>query len=169
MYKCFAIAFLFFRTLLLYGQRQFVFQWTNLCSANSQLVATHSYNFLAFSNECIRIENGLGIWKEFPSQGTFTYPCVQTREQLKLQLHLYPNPVTTIATIRASIYSDLERVVTLSIMDEVGRLLVQKKYTLYNLQQGVSVPVDYFMSGIYFLTVTGDAISGFKKFVKITK
>ncbi len=169
MDKLFAFLLFFFQISFLFGQPIPIFQWTGLSSSNFQLFATQSFSLLDFSNGCIRVENGLRIWKKYSAGGTFTYPCVQTSDKIQLQLHLYPNPASIVATIKAIVYTDLHRVISLTITDEIGRLIFREKYRLYDLQQGVALPVNYFLSGIYFVVVSGDGVSGFKRFVKITK
>lgn len=169
MDKLFAFAIFFFQILILHGQRLPVFQWTGLSTHRSQPIASHFYAIIDFDNHCIHIENGLGLWKNYSGAGTFTYPCIQTSEKIELQLHFYPNPASSIATIRAIVYTDLQRTITLTITDEIGRSLFQEKYSLYDLQQGVTLPVNYLLSGIYFLIITGDRVSGFKRFIKISK
>lgn len=169
MGKYFALLLLFFfQALFIYSQRPPLYQWTSLSVDKNQLFATHSYHLFTFSNECIHIENGLGIWKNYPTGGTFTYPCMQTSEKIKLQHHIYPSPASTLINIRAMVYTNLQQVVTLMITDAIGRLFIRKKCTLYDLQQGMKIGVSHFSSGVYFLRIEGDGISGFKRFLKIT-
>lgn len=124
---------------------------------------------LKFNNSCIKIQSGLVVFNLIKSVVSFTFPCVETTEYIKLQLVVYPNPTSGYLVLKASLFNNLQRSCFVKVIDALGRIIQNRKCTLFELQQGLKLNLQYVPSGTYFLVIDGESVSGSTTIIKVTE
>lgn len=124
---------------------------------------------LKFNNSCITIQSGLVVFNLIKSGVSFTFPCVKTREFIKLQLVVYPNPTSGDLVLKANLFNNLQRNCSVKIIDGLGRIILNRTCTLFDLQQGLKLNIQFASSGTYFLILNGEGVSGFTRIIKVTE
>lgn len=124
---------------------------------------------LKFNNNCIKIQSGLTVFNLIKSGVSFTFPCVETREYIKLQLVVFPNPTLGDFVLKSNLHNNLQRNCSIKIIDGLGRIILNRTCTLFDLQQGLKLNIQFASSGTYFLILNGEGVSGFTRIIKVTE
>lgn len=159
----------FFETLSsAYCQSKVALQWNGLKVDRSTFTASTSFRPLHFNNHCIIIQGGLHAFRIIQSDRPNYFPCIDTKEVIKLKLMIFPNPSINLITVKGLIGENLERTCYVRIIDLLGRVISSKFCKLYQIYQGLELDVSILSAGTYYLVIQGDDVLGFAQFIKIT-
>ena len=84
-------------------------------------------------------------------------------EENNISVALYPNPISSNATISVDLYDNSNAV--LEIVDVLGKIIMKENYSLNSGSNTIGFNVDRMTNGIYFAHLT---INGVTNTVKIT-
>jgi hypothetical protein len=153
--------------LSLAAQQRALVMLSALEAPSSSIALLSQPFFLAYSNDCLKVNSGVTIWTAAIASGLYTYPCILPISKLDLTLHLFPNPTSGRLTIRSSLYLGLDQYARLLIYNQIGQLVYTKHIQLIELQRGLSIDMHSFPAGTYFITVNGNTVRGVGQVVKI--
>jgi Secretion system C-terminal sorting domain len=103
--------------------------------------------------------------KQIDFDGKFEYSRIVQLEKTKSgTIKVYPNPITSNATLNIELTFDSKELVDVTLMDVSGRVIFQNKYdTTSNL---ISIPTQDLARGLYFVKVQNGLNVNIQKIVK---
>jgi hypothetical protein len=140
--------------------RNFIFV-ENIAATNTTAAHNYSYTDRTAINGTVYYR-----LKQIDINGRFTYSAVLsfTIDQQETALSLYPNPFTANPVL--SIRMQQADQPTFTITDNAGRTVKQWQQEMAAGTIAITIPMDGFATGVYFLQVKGKTVSRYVKLVK---
>ena len=169
MKYCLPLIFVFIISVSSKCQQRALFNFNGWGLRSTSITGSVISYPLRFNNSCVKIQSGLVVFNLIKSGVSFTFPCVETKENIKLQLVVYPNPTSGDLVLKAQLYNNLQRNCSLKIIDGLGRIILYRTCILFDLQQGLKLNLQFASSGTYFLIINGEGVTGFTRIIKVTE
>jgi len=118
-----------------------------------KLTAPDQPNKYSINNTSFSIEKHVGINNEYANN--------------KLNLNIYPNPVTNLSTITYGVPDDFNDNLKIEIYNSVGKI-VYKNNNLVNIfgKQKFEIDLKFLEAGLYIISISGNNKSATTKFIK---
>lgn len=124
-----------------------------------------SFNFY---NGCFQLQTGLSVLNGVIGNAAFNLDCKPSANPTITTIRLYPNPMANYVRLEGTGFdSGVEEIITLSIVDAIGRLHFNQKISAIPLQRGISYNWGWLSAGNYFLRVESDKRKIIIPFIKI--
>jgi hypothetical protein len=128
--------------------------------ASNSSVRMLSYPIIVnFSTNCLLVDSGVPLWDIPVNSGNYIYPCLSRRSLVSIDLRIFPNPTRGSVIIQGSLFDVL-------VYNKLGQLTFSTPIQLIDLQQGLSIELHSFPSGVYTVVVVGELIRGTGKIIK---
>ena len=136
----------------------------SLSNGSEATCLSQSFNF---SNGCVQFQTGISILSGVIGNAIFNLDCKTTSNQHVISIRLYPNPMANYARLEGTGFDSEEEIITLSILDAIGRLHFNQKIVASALQAGISYNWGWLSAGNYFLRVESEKRKNVIPFIKI--
>ena len=117
-------------------------------------------------NSCINIQNGVAVLIGDRSKGEFVISCKTPVKLNTLGAMLYPNPVTSKATVRLKNKPMIDEDFMLTVWSIEGASLFSERLNANELLLGKSINLGGLTSGTYLITVESSRYTEAIKFIK---
>lgn len=155
-----------FSFLLLAQDRSFIaVNATGPLSTGS--LALSSPAFFDKKNDCLKINSGVSLFSGSIGSGLFVMLCDTEEDIRAVQFRLYPNPASSTSTLVSSILLRGEREISITIVDAMGRVVIQSFRSADQLLAGTSISLNSLVAGNYFLRIDGQVVHQVISFIKV--
>ena len=136
--------------------------------ASNSSVRMLSYPIIVnFSANCLLVDSGVPLWDIPVNSGNYIYPCLSRRSLVSIDLRIFPNPTRGSVIVQGLLFEDLDQSAHVLVYNKLGQLTFSTPIQLIDLQQGLSIELHSFPSGVYTVVVVGELIRGTGKIIKI--
>lgn len=118
---------------------------------------------------CLYVEFGISLYLHKPMPGEFLYGCISKDSSSFPGLILYPNPATSIITLRLKSPNTslpVNSSIQLRVVDVLGQTMQFLSLKMEELIQGYQLNILTYSNGVYFLMANSATTTQVLKFVK---
>lgn len=157
----------FYKGLQAGAQGNSCFMISAMGASNSSIRMLSYPIIVNFSTNCLLVDSGMPLWDIPVNSGSYIYPCLSRRSHVSIDLRIFPNPTRGSVIVQGLLFEGFDQSAHILVYNKLGQITFSTPIQLIDLQQGLSIELHSFPSGVYTVVVVGELIRGTGKIIKI--